>query len=268
MVGQVFDFEGPRGYRLSGRIEEPETAPRGWAILAHCFTCGKDNLAATRMARALAAHDIGVLRFDFAGLGASGGTFADSTFAADADDLVAAGRALTAGSKEPALLVGHSLGGAAALMAAGAMSGIRAVATIAAPFDVAHVLHQFDPFSLETIKAKGEAEVHIAGRPFVVRESFVEDLRRYDLGARIADLHRPLLVMHAPRDAAVGIDHAARIFAAAKHPKSFISLDDADHLLTRRADADYAATMIAAWAARYLPPMVKDRPQIDGARPA
>ncbi len=268
MVAQVFDFEGPRGYSLSGRIEEPETTPRGWGILAHCFTCGKDNLAATRIARALASHGIGVLRFDFAGLGASGGTFADSTFAADVDDLVAAARALTAGSKEPALLVGHSLGGAAVLMAAGAMSGIRAVATIGAPFDVAHVIHQFDPASLETIKAKGEAEVHIAGRPFVVRESFVEDLRRYDLGARIADLHRPLLVMHAPRDAAVGIDHAARIFAAAKHPKSFISLDDADHLLTRRADADYAAAMIAAWAARYLPPIVKDQPQLGGAGPA
>lgn len=253
MTSQPFDFEGPRGYHLAGRMEQPDGATRAWAILAHCFTCGKDHVAAARVARTLTAHGIGVLRFDFAGLGASGGSFADATFAADVDDLVAAGRAMEAAGHAPTLLVGHSLGGAAALAAAGAMPGIRAVATIAAPFDAAHVLQLIDPTSLQRIEAQGEAEVLLANRPFVVRKSFVEDLRRHDQGARIAVLHRPLLVMHAPGDATVGIDNANRIFMAAKHPKSFISLDNADHLLTRRADADYAATLIAAWAGRYLP---------------
>lgn len=253
MPSQSFDFEGPRGYRLAGRMEQPDGEVRGWAILAHCFTCGKDHLAASRVARTLAAHGIGVLRFDFAGLGSSGGNFADATFAADVDDLVAASRAMQADGKVPSLLVGHSLGGAAALASAGAMPDIRAVVTIAAPFDVAHVLHQIDPAALERIEAQGEAEVLLAGRPFVVRRSFVDDLRRHDQGARIAALHRPLLVMHAPGDTTVGIDNANRIFMAAKHPKSFVSLDDADHLLTRRADADYVGALIAAWVTRYFP---------------
>jgi uncharacterized protein len=253
MPSQPFDFEGPRGYRLAGRMEQPDAEVRGWAILAHCFTCGKDHLAASRVARTLAAHGIGVLRFDFAGLGSSGGNFADATFAADVDDLVAASRAMQADGKVPSLLVGHSLGGAAVLAAAGAMPDVRAVVTIAAPFDVAHVLHQIDPAALERIEAQGEAEVLLAGRPFVVRRSFVDDLRQHDQGARIAALHRPLLVMHAPGDTTVGIDNANRIFMAAKHPKSFVSLDDADHLLTRRADADYVGALIAAWVSRYFP---------------
>ena len=252
MSAQAFEFDGPHGYRLAGRLELPDGEPRGWAILAHCFTCGKDSLAASRVARALAARSIGVLRFDFAGLGNSGGSFADTTFAADVDDLVAAGNAMTSDGKPPSILVGHSLGGAAVLMAAGQMPGIRAVATLAAPFDTRHVLHQFAPQSLETIEAHGEAEVLLAGRPFVVRKSFVDDLACHNLESRIAGLRIPLLVLHSPLDSTVGIENAARIFAAAKHPKSFISLDNADHLLTRRADADYAAAMISTWASRYL----------------
>lgn len=252
MTSQPFDFEGSRGYRLAGRLEPPGGVAHAWAVLAHCFTCGKDHVAASRMARTLAAHGIGVLRFDFAGLGASGGSFADGTFAADVHDLVLAGRALEDAGMAPTLLVGHSLGGAAVLAAAGAMPGIRAIATLAAPFDVAHVLQLIDPESLRRIETQGEAEVLLARRPFVVRKSFVEDLRRHDQGARIATLRRPLLVMHAPGDGTVGIDNAHRIFTAARHPKSFISLDSADHLLTRRADADYAAALVAAWASRYL----------------
>jgi putative redox protein len=254
MTAHAFEFDGPRGYRLAGRLEHPDGPPQGWAILAHCFTCGKDSLAATRLARALAMRGIGVLRFDFAGLGNSGGSFADATFAADVDDLIAAGAAMTRDGKAPSLLVGHSLGGAAVLMAAGAMPNLRAVATLGAPVDTRHVLHQFDPDSLHTIAAQGQAEVMLAGRPFVVRKSFIDDLAHHDLEARITQLRVPLLVLHAPLDATVGIDNAARIFAAAKHPKSFISLDKADHLLTRRADADYAAAMIATWASRYLVP--------------
>jgi putative redox protein len=253
MTAQNFEFDGPQGYRLAGKLELPDGPPQGWAILAHCFTCGKDSLAATRLARALAARHIGVLRFDFAGLGNSGGSFADTTFAADVADLVAAGRAMEGDGKPPSSLVGHSLGGAAVLKAAGDMPGIRAVATIGAPFDTSHVLHQFDPASLATIKTQGQAEVSLGGRPFVVRKSFIDDLARHDMASRIAQLRIPLLVLHSPLDATVDIENAGRIFAAAKHPKSFISLDDADHLLTRRADADYAAAMISTWASRYLP---------------
>jgi len=252
---QAFEFDGPRGYRLAGKLDLPDAGatPLGWAIFAHCFTCGKDSLAAARVARALASRGIGVLRFDFAGLGSSGGSFADATFAADVGDLVAAGGAMARDGRVPSILIGHSLGGAAALMAASEMQGICAVATIGAPFDVTHVLHQFDQGSLQTIEAQGQAEVLLAGRPFVVRKSFVEDLARHDLASRVAQLRMPLLVLHSPVDSTVGIDNAARIFSVAKHPKSFISLDGADHLLTNRADADYAAAMIATWASRYLP---------------
>jgi alpha-beta hydrolase superfamily lysophospholipase len=252
MTSQAFEFDGPRGYRLAGKLELPDGQPQGWAILAHCFTCGKDGLASTRLARALASRGIGVLRFDFAGLGSSGGSFSDTTFAADVEDVIAAGNAMVEDGKRPSILVGHSLGGAAVLMAAGEMPGIRAVATLGAPFDTSHVLHQFDPQSLQTIEKLGQAEVSLAGRPFVVRKSFIDDLARHDLASRIAQLRIPLLVLHSPLDATVGIENAGRIFAAAKHPKSFISLDNADHLLTRRVDADYAAAMISTWASRYL----------------
>lgn len=253
MASQQFDFDSAKGYRLSGRIEPAEGTPRGWAIFAHCFTCGKDSLATTRLARALAMAGIGVLRFDFAGLGKSGGDFTGGGFAADVDDLMAAYAAMTQAGMPPSLLVGHSFGGAAALAAAGDMPTVKAVVTIAAPSDVAHVLQTFGPEALNRIEAQGEAEVDLAGRPFVIRQSFVDDAREQDLAARIARLRRPLLILHSPGDMTVGIDNATRIFVAAKHPKSFVSLDDADHLLTRPADADYAAAVIAAWASRYLP---------------
>lgn len=254
MTTEPFDFEGPKGYRLSGRLELPDRDPRGWAIFAHCFSCGKDSLATSRITRALAGNGIGVLRFDFAGLGTSQGTFAEAGFMADVDDLLAAARAMAASGRAPNLLVGHSLGGAAVLMASSAIASVQAVVTIGAPFDVAHVLHQFAPESLQEIEASGRAEVSLAGRPFEVHRSFIEDLRRHDIGACVATLRRPLLVMHAPRDDTVGIDNAGKIFGSAKHPKSFICLDGADHLMSRRQDADYAAGMIAAWAGRYLAP--------------
>jgi putative redox protein len=254
MTAQAFEFDGPRGYRLAGRLDLPDGTPQGWAILAHCFTCGEDSATATCLARALAAHGIGVLRFDFAGQGNSGETLTDTTFAADAEDLVAAGEAMTREGKSPSILIGHSLGGAAVLMAASEMPGIRAVATLGAPFDIGHVLHESDPRSLQTIETEGEVEVLMAGRPFVVRKSFIDDLARHDFASRIAQLRIPLLVLHSPRDATVSIENAARIFTVATHARNFISLDKADHLLTRGADADYAAARISSWASRNLSP--------------
>ncbi|WP_157217003.1 bifunctional alpha/beta hydrolase/OsmC family protein [Flavisphingomonas formosensis] len=259
MPTRIFDFDSPAGYRLSGRLELPEGRTRGWALFAHCFTCGKDGIAAVRIARALAALGIGTLRFDFAGIGKSGGALAESGFGADTQDLVAAAEAMAADGIAPSLLIGHSLGGAAVLSAAVDMPSVKAVATLAAPFDVSHVLHHFDPDGIARIEAEGQAQVALGGRPFTVSRAFLDDLRRHDLGARIAALHRPLLVMHAPLDDVVGIDNATRIFLAARHPKSFVSLDRADHLLTDRADADHAAAMIAAWAAPYLPALDETR---------
>lgn len=253
MTGRPFTFPGGGGSDLAGYLEAPEGTPRGWAIFAHCFTCGKDSRAAVYIARALSRAGIGVLRFDFAGVGVSGGNFAASTFAADAEDLVAAGQAMAAAGMQPDLLVGHSLGGSAALLAAAAMPTVRAVATVAAPADVAHVLHHFDAESLARIKMHGEAEVRLGERDFIVRQSFVDDLSRHDLVETVGRLNRALLILHAPTDTTVGIENATRLFLAAKHPKSFISLDTADHLLARPADADFAAAVIAAWASRYFP---------------
>lgn len=266
MESRMFDFDGRGGHRLSGRLEAPETTPRGWAIFAHCFTCGKDSLAASRIARALSRAGIGVFRFDFAGIGESGGVLGDGGFAADVGDLVAAAQAMTSAGMSPSLLVGHSLGGAAALSAATKLPDVRAVATIAAPADVSHVLTHFDPAGLDRIMKDGEAEVRISGRPFLIKRSFIEEIGRHNIEENAAHLRRPLLVMHAPRDELVGIEHASRIFLAAKHPKSFISLDTADHLLTNADDGNYAALMIGAWVTRYLPPLVQDTPQLEAAK--
>lgn len=252
MVTQPFQFAGASGKSLSGRMEMPGGRIRGWAIFAHCFTCGKDNRAAVRIARLLARQGVGVLRFDFAGLGQSEGDFADSSFSIDVQDLQAAARAMAGDGKAPSLLIGHSLGGAAVIAAATNLPEIRAVATVNAPFDVAHTLHQFDPAALAAIDAEGAADVLLGGRRFRVGRGLIDDLRRQDQGARIAALRRPLLVMHAPLDDTVGIENATKIYVAARHPKSFVSLDDADHLLTRPQDAERVGSMIAAWAAPYL----------------
>ncbi|MBU3078928.1 bifunctional alpha/beta hydrolase/OsmC family protein [Sphingomonas quercus] len=263
MPTRSLEFTGSTLMPLSGRVEMPEGLPRAWAVFAHCLTCGKDNIAAVRIARALAAQGIGVLRFDFAGLGDSEGEFAETSFATNVADLVAAVTSMTASGMTPSLLIGHSFGGAAVLAAAGQLEQIKAVATIAAPFDVAHVLHHFAPDSLEAIARDGMAKVPLAGRTFAVGRQFLDDLRSHDQGARIAALHRPLLILHAPQDDVVGIDNATRIFMAARHPKSFISLDNADHLLSGAEDARYAAGLIAAWASRYLPPLEQTREGFD-----
>ena len=256
MRSEEFTFDSRDGTRLSGRLELPAGEPRATALFAHCFTCSKDFVASRRIARRLAENGIAVLRFDFTGLGHSEGEFANETFTSNTDDLVAAADALRAHGMPPALLVGHSLGGAAVIAAASRIPEIQAVATIGAPADPAHVVHQFED-RREEIERDGKAEVSLAGRPFTIRKAFLDDIAATTLDDRLATLGRALLVMHAPLDATVGVENASRLFVAAKHPKSFVSLDDADHLLTRPADADYAADTIAIWASRYLPPVAR-----------
>lgn len=248
------EFTGSQGTPLAARLDTPDSPPRAWAVFAHCFTCSKDTKAAVHVARALAAAGFGVLRFDFTGLGGSGGDFANTHFSSNVDDLVAAADWLRSRHGAPALLVGHSLGGAAVLAAANRIPDARAVATLGAPFDPAHVTHQFDQ-DLGRIAEHGRATVTLAGRPFTVTRAFLDDLGGQAQGERIRQLRRPLLVMHAPQDRVVGIDNAADIFKVALHPKSFVSLDGADHLLNREEDARFAAGLIAAWASRYLPAM-------------
>ncbi len=250
-------FPGSAGDELAGRLELPEGPVRAFALFAHCFTCTKDALAPRRIARGLAAAGVAVLRFDFTGLGTSGGEFANTDFSSNVEDLIRAADYLRNSYEAPAILIGHSLGGAAVLAAAGDIPEAKAVVTIGAPADVVHVLRQLGG-SLDRIRSEGEAEVTLAGRPFRIRRSFVEDAEMQRLDDKIRTLGKALLVLHAPRDEVVGIDNASRIFLAAKHPKSFISLDDADHLLTRPQDASYAAAVIAAWASRYIPEVPAD----------
>lgn len=251
MKSQRIDFPGSRNASLAGRLEQPDTRPRGWALFAHCFTCSKDSKAAVYIARALAEAGLGVLRFDFTGLGDSEGNFADTGFSSNVDDLVAAADWLRANHGAPALLMGHSLGGAAVLAAAQRIPDAVACATIAAPFDPGHVTRLFGQ-QLERIETQGEAEVKLGGRTVTVQRAFVEDLNGQRQRERIRALRRPLMVLHAPLDAVVAIDNASDIFQTALHPKSFVSLDDADHLLTRARDARFAASVIAGWAGRYL----------------
>lgn len=251
-TSEVFSFTGSGGQALAGRLERPAGRPRATALFAHCFTCSKQSLAASRIAAALAARGIATLRFDFTGLGESGGDFAATTFASNVEDLLAAAAALTERGQAPSLLVGHSLGAAAVIVAAGRLQGIAAVATLGAPAEPGHALKGLGA-DLERVTAAGAAEVTLGGRRIRIGRALVEDLAQDRVLDTLAQLKAAVLVMHAPRDETVGIDHATRLFLAAKHPKSFVSLDRADHLLTRREDADYAAEVIAAWSSRYLP---------------
>ena len=244
-------FTGSKGETLSARLDMPFGEPRAFALFAHCFTCSKDSLAAGRISAELATRGFGVLRFDFTGIGQSGGEFSNTDFSSNVADIVHAADWLRAHHAAPALLVGHSLGGAAVLAAAGDIPEARAVATIGAPADAEHVKRAFAD-DLDRIAAEGEATVTLAGREFRIAQSFVEDLASQRLLDHVAHLRRALLVLHAPLDDIVGIDNATELFVAAKHPKSFVSLDKADHLLTDKADAIYAADLIAAWAVRYV----------------
>lgn len=245
-------FEGSQGSKLAARLDRPIGPIRAYALFAHCFTCSKDIFAASRIAGALAARGIAVLRFDFTGLGMSEGDFANTNFSSNVADLIAAADFLRATYEAPRILIGHSLGGAAVLAAAGAVPEAVAVATIGAPSNAHHVSASFGP-SIEQIEKEGEAEVSLAGRPFKIKKQFLDDIAGHTLTQQIAALKKALIVFHAPLDAQVGIENASEIFQAAKHPKSFVSLDDADHLLSRREDAIYVADVLSSWAARYLP---------------
>jgi len=253
MKTERFEFEGHDGSMLAARLDWPEGTVRASAILAHCFTCSKDIPAARRIAGRLAARGIAVLRFDFTGLGHSGGEFANTTFSSNVEDLQAAVRALEQRGIAPQLMIGHSLGGAAVLKAAPQVSSLRAVVTIGAPADPSHVVQHMEG-QLEDIRRDGQATVRLGGRPFKIRREFLDDIDGHALESALGQLRVALLVMHAPADLTVGIDNASRIFMAAKHPKSFVSLDKADHLISREEDAEYVAEVIASWSDRYLDP--------------
>ncbi len=251
MPTERITFAGHDGNQLAARLDLPDGPVLATALFAHCFTCSKDIPAARRIAARLAAMGIAVLRFDFTGLGHSGGEFANTTFTSNVEDLIAAAHYLAGRNMAPALLIGHSLGGAAVLRARAGIPSVKAVVTLGAPADPGHVSHHFAD-ALPQIEQDGSAEVMLGGRPFRIGKAFVDDISESALAPAIADLKAALLILHAPRDETVNIDNASTIFLAAKHPKSFVTLDDADHLITRAADAEYAADVIAAWVKRYV----------------
>ncbi|WP_309602376.1 bifunctional alpha/beta hydrolase/OsmC family protein [Sphingomonas sp.] len=256
-------FAGAHGQMLDGRIERPRYgASRGAAVFAHCFTCTKQSRAATLISQALAAKGLTVLRFDFTGLGGSDGEFSSAGFASNIDDLVAAADALRLAGDIPALLIGHSLGGAAVIAASERIADAKAVVTIGAPFEVEHVLHQLGD-GLSAVEEHGEADVSIGGRSFRVSRDFITQTHNQPQAMRLAVLDKALMVMHAPDDDIVDLDNASRIYTAARHPKSFVALDGADHLLTANGAALYAAEVIAAWASIYITadkPIAADKP--------
>ncbi len=245
------------GFDLAARLDSPSSPPRAYALFAHCFTCSKQVLAARYIAAELAKLNIAVLRFDFTGLGSSDGEFSNTNFSSNIQDLVKAADFLRENYVAPTIIIGHSLGGAAVLAAAGDIPEVKGVVTIGAPADAEHVVHNFNG-SLARIEEDGQAEVTLAGRKFTIQKQFLEDVQESRLEDRIANLKRGLLILHSPIDHVVGIENASRIFMAARHPKSFVSLDQADHLLSKSEDAIYAARIIAGWASRYLGPEKSD----------
>ncbi len=257
-------FLGSDDLTIAALLETPKEAPSAFVLFAHCFTCGKDVIAASRIARALVANGFGVLRFDFTGLGNSEGEFSNSNFSSNVADLVSAANYLRENYMAPSILIGHSLGGAAVLAGAGRIPEVRGVVTIGAPSDPEHVAKQFS-CDIGVIEEQGKAEVQLAGRTFTIKKQFLDDLKTYQLDNEIASLKRALLIFHSPLDQTVSIKEAEKIYSHAKHPKSFVSLDNADHLLSRAEDAEYVANTITAWASRYITvikPDVEQRPTV------
>lgn len=249
MARHRVEFDGAAGQPLAGLLEMPDDQPLGYAIFAHCFTCSKDLSVVVNVARQLNEASIAVLRFDFTGLGESEGEFATTSFSTNLQDLLAAGRFLEHKHQPPAMLIGHSLGGAAVLAAAGEMPTVTCVATIGAPSDPTHVRRHLAHADFDE---QGFADVSIGGRPFRIGRQFVDDLETHNLESDIAAMNRPLLIFHSPKDTVVSIDHAERIFKAARHPRSFVSLDQADHLVSNRRDAAFLGRLLAAWGQYYV----------------
>jgi len=251
MESKKVEFKGSTGEKLSAKIDLPENEPNAYALFAHCFTCSKDLKAVGNITRGLAEIGIATFRFDFTGLGQSSGDFADTNFSSNVEDLIKAYEYMNEEFTAPSILIGHSLGGAAVLQASHKMEAVKAVATIAAPAEPAHVKENFE-MSLDEIEEKGEAKVTLAGRPFTIKKQFVDDLDEARMKKYIHDLDRALIVFHSPIDNTVGIDNASKIFIAAKHPKSFISLDKADHLISNKEDSIYTGKVLGTWAEKYI----------------
>lgn len=252
MSSVKLNIQNKKGHKLQAFLELPaDQKPQHYAIFAHCFTCSSSLGAVRNISRSLTSHGFGVLRFDFTGLGRSEGEFAESYFSANVDDLLAVNDYLKTHYQAPSLLVGHSLGGAAVIVAASKLENIKAVATVGAPATVGHVTHLFS-HGIEEIEDKGEVEVNIGGRPFKINEAFVEDFGKIDLPEITKNLRKPLLIMHAPFDQIVGIENAHKLYHDAHHPKSFVSLDDADHLLSNSKDSMYVGNVIGVWVQRYF----------------
>lgn len=252
MASKRFEFNNRDGVVLSAQLDRPGDTPLAYALFAHCFTCGKDIKAAYHIARTLNREGIAVMRFDFTGLGASQGDFAETNFSSNVADLVDAADHMASQGMAPCLLIGHSLGGAAAIKAAGDIDTVRAVATIAAPSEPAHLTRHLEHIR-EPLRRRGEAELTIAGRRLKIKEQFLEDITRSEIDQSLKTFERALLILHSPEDTVVAIENAGRLYSTARHPKSFVSLDTADHLLSDPRDARYAGGIIAAWVRRYLP---------------
>lgn len=252
MPSKKVSFKGAFGHDLSGRVDWPEGDVKSWVLFAHGFSIGKDLKPARTIAKALVEDGFGMMRFDFTGLGQSGGDFSETNFTSNCEDLRLAANFLRDNYEAPQVLIGHSFGGTASLKVADEIAECKAVATIGSPCDTAHIVHQFAD-KLEEIEEEGEARVLLGGRPFVIREQFLEDIGNQDIASEIADLDRALMIFHSPQDKVVGIQNAAHIYERAMHPKSFVSLDGADHLLLKnQADAEYIAHVLTAWAHRYV----------------
>lgn len=250
MPSKNISFKNPNGITLAAKLELPNQEVKSYAIFAHCFTCNKNLSAVRNISKALNEHQIAVLRFDFTGLGQSEGNFKETNFSSNVADLIAASEYLTAHYQAPKLFIGHSLGGAAVIFASEQLPNIQAIATIGAPASASHVSHLFS--DLASIKSVGEATVQIGGRPFTIEKQFLEDIKYKNTATVLAKLNKAILTLHSPQDTVVGIENAAEIYKAAKHPKSFISLQGADHLLMKKEDSIYVGNVIASWADRYL----------------
>tara|TARA_B110000285_G_C15012737_1_gene557333 strand:- start:111 stop:875 length:765 start_codon:yes stop_codon:yes gene_type:complete len=251
MKSEKIKFANSKGQTLAAKLELPDDEPKGFALFAHCFTCNKNLTAVRNIGRALTKSGIAVLRFDFTGLGESEGDFESTNFSSNVEDLIAASNFLKENYSSPDILIGHSLGGAAVIFAAKHIESIKAVATIGAPSNPKHVSHLFKS-GLEEIKEKGEATLMIGGREFKIQKHFLDDINEKNMDATVKNMNKALLVMHSPQDKTVGIENASQIYSAAWHPKSFISLDGADHLLSSQQDSIYVGNMIATWSKRYL----------------